>query len=808
MGGWWKDLQYAGRMIGKNRGTSFLAVVALALGIGLTATMFSIVQGAILRGLPFEDSERIQFVLLGSPANPGGSTISAHDYVDFRSRQQSFESLEGYAQSTFILTGAVGYPERVRGALFTPGVFKTLRVTPVIGRDFLESDAVPGAAPVIIVGYTVWQTQFQSDRNVIGRVITVNGKPTTVIGVAPAGFKFPNSQNAWMPLTITLPAKRATGSYVNAIGRLKETTNPAKATVEMETISAQLAQEHPENKDKRARISDFVPLAIGEEVVSTLYTMLGAVFGVMIIACVNVTNLQLARAADRTREIAVRVAIGAGRWRIVRQILIEGLVLSAVGAGLGILLAWGATDLFSRAIVDTDPPFWIDVRLDPVVLLFVSAITITAALVSSLLPGWRLARTDVNAALKDEGRGTTSLRMGRFSRWLVVVEVAVSCVLLVVSGLMTRSIIQNSRFDVPFATEDVLVGGVTLDERSFPKAPDTARGAVLIEEKLSQIAGVRAVALATGYPQAGGGSMIEIEGRKYESEDAYPRTQLIYNSTRYFDVLQVRPMMGRVFDSTDTQAGQQVAVVDQAFAQQHLPEGAIGRRIRFGERTDKGVQFETAPWLTVVGVVPALVGRTSGTQVNTVVFRPLTQSQSRGFTAFVAAASGEPLALTSPVRSSLAQIGEGTPLNTPRSLATAIWQQGWPVRVFGGLFMAFGVAALVLASAGLYGVMAFGVRQRTQEIGVRMAMGADRRGVLKMILWQGFWRVALAVAVGMIPGWRLAILMGELIRGVSPHDPLVLSLTAATLLASGLLASLVPALRAASVNPIVALRGD
>lgn len=262
--------------------------------------------------------------------------------------------------------------------LFTPGVQKTLRVTPVIGRDFLESDAVVGAPPVIIVEYTVWQTQFQSDPNVVGRVITVNGKPTTVIGAAPPKFKFPSSQNAWMPLT------------------------PTRATVEMETISSQLAQEFPENKDKRARVSDFIPLAIGQEVVSTLYTMLGAVFGVMIIACVNVTNLQLARAADRTREVAIRVAIGAGRWRIVRQILIEGLVLSAVGAGLGILLAWGATDLFSRAIVDTDPPFWIDVRLDPVVLLFVSAITMAAALVSSLLPGWRLARTDVNGALKDE----------------------------------------------------------------------------------------------------------------------------------------------------------------------------------------------------------------------------------------------------------------------------------------------------------------------------------------------------------------------------------------------------------------------
>lgn len=807
MGGWWQDLRYAGRMIGKHRGTSVLAVIALALGIGLTTTMFSIVQGVILRGLPFEDSDRILFLQLATPANPRGRSLSVHDYIDFRARQQSFESLEAYTQTSMTLTGAVGYPERVQGARFTPGVLRALRVTPMLGRDFLESDAVVGAPPVIILGHSVWQTQFQSDPTAVGRVIHVNGTATTIIGVAPPKFKFPNSQNAWMPLTITLPAKRGTGSFVSAIGRLKDGATAARAGTEVEAISMQLAQEHPENKDRRARVSDFVPLAIGTDVVSTLYTMLGAVFGVMIIACVNVTNLQLARAADRTREVAIRVAIGAGRWPIVRQSLAEGLLLSAAGAALGLALAWGATDLFSRAIVDTDPPFWIDVRLDPVVLLFVSLISVTAALVSSLLPGWRLAKTDVNGALKDEGRGTTSLRMGRFTRGLVIVEVTVSCVLLVVSGLMTRSIIVNSRFDIPFATEDVLFGGISLDERSFPKAPDYARGAALAEEKVSRIPGVRAVALATGFPQAGGGSVLEVEGRTYESEEARPRTQLIYHSTGYFDVLRVKPMMGRVFDASDTEGGLPVAIVDKAFAEQHLPEGAIGRRIRFGQQTEKGTTFDTAPWLTVVGVVPALAGTASADQVNTLVFRPLAQSPSRGLSLLVAT-SGEPVGAVGPVRLALAEVGEGTPLINPRSLADAIWQQGWPVRVFGGLFMAFGVAALVLASAGLYGVMAFGVRQRTQEIGVRMAMGADRRGVLTMILWQGFWRVAGAVALGMIPGWRLAILMGELIRGVSPHDPLVLSLTAATLLASGLLASLVPALRAASVNPIVALRGD
>lgn len=807
MGGWWQDLQYAARMIGKHRGTSFLAVVALALGIGLTTTMFSIVQGVILRGLPFEDAERILFLSLTTPSNTRGRSIGIHNYADFRERQQSFESLEAYTQTSMTLTGAAGYPEQVQGARFSPGVLRVLRVTPILGRDFNEGDAVAGAQPVIILGYSVWESQFQSSPDAIGRTVYVSGTATTVIGVAPQGFKFPQSQNAWLPLTVTLPEKRGTGSSVNAIGRLKPGVTQARASTEMATIAAQLAQVHPENKDLRGRVTDFVPLAIGGDVVSTLYTMLGAVFGVMIIACVNVTNLQLARAADRTREVAIRVAIGAGRWRIVRQSLIEGLVLSTVGAALGLALAWAGTDFFSRAIVDTDPPFWIDVHIDPAVLAFVMAITITAALVSSLLPGWRLARTDVNGALKDEGRGTTSLRMGRFTRWLVVVEVAVSCVLLVVSGLMTRSIIQNSRFDIPFATEDVLTGGIRLDARSFPAAPDLKRGMVQIEEKLAGVPGVRAAALATGYPLAGGGSTLAVEGETYDTENPHPRAQLISGSQKYFDVLRVKPMLGRTFLAGDIDGALPVAVVDEVFARQHLPGGPIGRRIRIGDFTDKGVVFDTSVWLTVVGVVPALAEAGASDQVTALVFRPLAQSSSRGVSLFLAT-TGDPLAPIPEVRARLAQVGEGTPLINPETLANDIWEQGWPVRVFGGLFMAFGVASLVLASAGLYGVMSFGVRQRTQEIGVRMAMGAGRGTVLRMILWQGVWRVAAAVAVGMLPGWQLAVLMGDLIRGVSPSDPLVLSLTAATLLASGAVASLVPALRAASVNPIVALRGE
>jgi putative ABC transport system permease protein len=797
-------------MIAKHKGSSLLAVVALALGIGLTTTMFSIVQGAILRGLPFEDSEKIQHLAIASPNTRGrGEAVSFHDFTDWRRQQTSFEFLEGYNQTQLMVTGSTGYPERLRGSRVTPGLFRALKVAPMLGRDFTDADAQPGAPAVIIIGHRVWESRYQSKADAIGQVLVVNGVPTTVIGVMPPKFGFPQTQNAWVPLTITLDPKRGSGGRLSVVGRLRDDVSTARASSEMLQISDQLASAYPiENKDKRARVTPYVKTQIGDEVVNTLFTMLAAVFGVMIIACVNVTNLQLARAAERTKEVAVRSALGAGRWRIIRQILVEGLVLSSVGALLGIGMAWAGTAAFMRQVVDTNPPFWIDVRVDTAVLLFVTAITVTAALVSSLVPGWRLAKTDINSTLKDEGRGTTSLRMGRFTRWLVVVEVAVSCVLLVVSGLMIRSIIENSRFTSPFATEDVFFGAVNLDERSFDKEPDILRGNQLVEEKLSQVPGVRAVALGTDYPRGGGGTRIAVEGKTVESNDAYPRAQIISTSTKYFDVLRVKPMMGRAFTEADVNGGQLVAIIDESFARRHMPEGAIGRRIRFGRETEKGLSFDTSPWLTVVGVVPSLVEANSSNNQNAdIIYRPLTQSPSRNY--FVLASTGAtPTAIANDVRQALAGIGEGTPISNINSLQLELLRQGWATRLFGGIFTLFGFAALLLASAGLYGVMAFGVRQRTQEIGVRMAMGASRNGVLWMILWQGMWRVALAVALGLVPGWQVGNLMEGLLNGIDPLDPLVLSATAGTMLLSGALASLAPALRAASVDPVVALRGQ
>jgi putative ABC transport system permease protein len=798
---WLQDLRYGARMIVKRPGTSAIAIVAFALGIGLTTTMFSIVQGVILRGLPFPESDRIMLVARARVQRPDGrNDPPAHDLADWRAQQKSFESLAGYFNQGVTISGDTGFPERLRGVRMTPNTLSVLRVAPAIGRDFSEADAVPGAPAVALIGHRVWQARFKSDPNVAGATARINGTPTTIVGVLPEKFGFPESHEIWLPAALTLPAKRGEGSSFRVIGRLRDGVTLESAKTEMTAIAAQLAATYPENKDTIARVSPFIEESIPTRIKTTFYTMLAAVLGVMLIACVNVTNLQIARAAERTKEFAIRSALGSGRWRILRQSLAEGLVLAVIGAVLGLALAQYGVVYFMEAIANTQPPFWIDVRLDLTVLAFVTAITVTAALISSVAPGLRVARADTHSVLKDDTRGATSLRMGRFGRWLVVVEVTVSCILLVVSGLMIRSILTTSRIDYPFATRDVFFANTNFDSRTHPDTPAAHRAIEQFEERLSRIPGVRRAALANGLPGTGFSPPFSLEGQTYAKPEDRPRAAQIAATPGYFDVLGVSVREGRLFTPADTAGSEQIAVVDEAFAARHLAGGPVlGRRIRFGD--------EKAPWIAIVGVVPSLAQAQREGQIVESVYLPLAQTSDRAGNVLVRT-NGDPVALTSAVRSALAEVSPETPIANPNSLAGEFWRRGWAFRLFGGLFLTFGAAALFLAAAGLYGVMAFTVRRRTQEIGVRMALGASRRSVLRMVLWQGCWRVGLGVAIGLWPGWFLATQMRELLSNVSPADPVVHVTTAVTLLLAGALASLVPALRASSVDPLTALRRD
>ncbi|MGE3274990.1 MAG: ABC transporter permease [Vicinamibacterales bacterium] len=808
------DLRLAFRMMGKQPGMALLAVVALALGIGLTTTMFSIVNGAVLRGLPFPEAHRILHFAPFDIAEQDDGPMDVWTYAEFERRQTSFSSIAGFSIATANLVGPAGVPERYIGTFVTANTFRLLQVQPLLGRDFRDEESQPGAEPVVIIGYRVWQDLFEGDPDIVGKPVRMNGTIRTVVGVMPQDFLFPVRNDVWAPLTVTTEHPAAAGGPgppdapgrlqdspgLEVIGRLRDGVTRAQASAEMATIWHQLQLEFPTEYDGyTTEVKTYIEEFIGSETVNALYTMLAAVFGVLIIACVNVANLVLARAAERAREIAVRTAIGAGRWRVVRQMLVEVLVLSAVGAAIGVGIASVGIDLFNRAIVDTSPPFWIDIRIDGTVLLFVTLATVVAALAAGIVPALRASRADLMLVMNDEGRGNSSMRMGRFSRGLVVVEMALSFGLLVVSGLVIQSLVNLGRADFGFAAADVWSGRVTLSAADYPGEDDRRQVADAILARMRALPGVRNAAVATGLPLGGPYASVRLPGRQYATERDYERAHSFTVSDGYFETLRIPVRGGRSFDSRDTATGTPTAIVNESFARQYFPDGAIGRQLALATGAHQD-------WRTIVGIVPDLgVGRGPGDTVSAAIYLPMAQVPVQGF-ALVAATSGAPLELTAAARDAVRAVDPNLPLYGVTTAAEAIESSTWAFWVFGSLFLAFGAAALVMATVGLYGVMAFAVSRRTQEIGVRMAMGAGGADVLRMVLRQGVTQVLIGILLGVGLAAALSNAMYVLFFGVTPFDPVTFVGVGAVLAATGIAACLVPALRAARTDPMTALR--
>jgi predicted permease len=795
-----RDLRFAARSAFRQPGLSALAIVALALGIGLTTTMFSIVNGAILRGLPFPESERIVHMAPFSLADSDDRDADIHTFTEFRDRQRSFDELAAFQFQSANVVGPSGIPSRYEGARTTSNTFRLLRVTPVLGRDFTDDDGRPGAAPVVMIGDRVWQERFDRSPDAIGAPLRVNGTVMTVVGVMPRGFRFPGTEDLWPALVVDpLGTKPGEGPGLETIGRLKPGVSMDEAGAEMAVIWRQLEQAYPERYPggDTVEVKTYIEEFIGSETISALFTMLAAVFGVLIIACANVANLVLARAAVRTREIALRTAIGASRWQVVRLMLVEVLVLAVLGAAAGVALAQVGITLFNRAIVDTDPPFWLDIRIDTTVLAFVAAATAVAALVSGIVPALRASRADLSAVLSDEGR-TTGLRMGRFSRALVVGEMAVSFGLLVMAGLIIQSLANLATADFGFAMRDVWSARVALPTDDYP---DETRRRQFVDAALArmrELPGVVSVAAGTSPPMGGPRWNVSLPGQTYASDRDRPQVHGLVVSNDYFHVFRVM-VEGRAFDDRDRDGGAPVAIVNRAFAERFYPEGALGRQVALATTAHREMR-------EIVGIVPDLgMGQGPEDPIREAVYVPLAQVPLQGLSLY-AHVSGSPLNLSAPARDAVRAVDANLPIFNIATLQEAFDRNAWPFRVFGSLFVAFGAAALFLATVGLYGVMAFSVRRRTPEIGVRMAMGADARSVLGMVLRQGLWQIVLGIVLGAGLGYLLGSAMSLLLFGVRPYDPLVFSGIAATLAAAGVAACLIPARRAARVDPMTALR--
>jgi predicted permease len=796
-----QDLRYGARKLLHNPGFSAVSVVTLALGIGLTTTMFSIVYGALMRGLPFEHGERVVAVRRANPARGQERLdVTVHDLIDYRAQARSFEGLAAYNAGTMNVSGAEK-PERFDGGWVSANAFQLLRVRPYLGRAFRPGEDEPGAPPVVVLGYDLWQSRYGGDRAILGRVIRVNGEQAEVIGVMPPKFAFPSSEKLWVPLRLKLPAKRGDGDQYAVFGRLRPGVSLDRAQVEMQGIARRLATQYPEsNRDITAAVEPFTKSFIGKEPTQLLKTMLFAVFLVLLIACANVANLLLSQAAMRAKEVGIRTAMGASRLRIVLQFLTEPLALALVAAVLGTLLAAEGVHLFNAAIAGTNPPFWLQIRIDGPILLFVLGITLFATFVSGVLPAIRASGANVNEVLKDESRGSSSFRGGRLSRALVVFEIALSVGLLVAAGLTIESVTRLRRMDYGFPTRQVFTARVGLPESVYHDSAAQIRFYDQLYARLADLRGVESYTLTGMLPVLGAPtSTFAVEGKAYAQPRDYPETHFVTTYPGYFRTFRVQ-LDGRDFNSSDTQDGAPVAIVNRSFARKHFgSESPIGRRFRMGDASS------TEPWRTIVGVVPDMWNDGTENRKPESVYLPFAQAPQR-YVSVVILPRGAPGAMTAPVRGLVSTLDPDLPIYFVKTLRERIDEETWFYRVFGALFMIMGAVALVLAAVGLYGVMAFNVSRRTREMGVRMALGARPADVVRLVMRQG----VIQLAIGLVLGLGLAYMLGRLLTmilfQVSAVDVLAYGATLAVLTLSALAASYIPARRATRVDPMVALR--
>jgi predicted permease len=800
------DWRMAARMFVRQPGLTAAAVVALALGVALTTLLFSIGYGIFLRGLPVPEGDRIMAVTISSIGTGQRNLgVGIHDFEDWRVAQRSFESLAAARFASLNVVVREGQPERLRGAFMSGDGFSVLRVQPLLGRTLVPDDATPGARPALVLGYGAWTAYFGSDPQVIGRTVRADGQPATIVGVMPKGFAFPESQEAWMALQADpLALPRGSGPTQLVYGRLRPGVDPAGARADLGTIAARLARQYPDTNRNLVPVVRPYTETMGSDDENAVFFMMlivGLGFGVLLVACANVSNLLLARAVARTRDTALRAALGAGRRRLVTQMLAETAVLALGGTLVGLLLAQAGIVWFNRSIVNLNPPFWVKVGLDGAALAFAAGLTGVSALVSGLVPAWRASRGDVSGLLKDGAR-SGSMRLGRASRVLVTGEIAVSFALLVIAGLMGRSIANLGTHEYGFAMDNVFTARVALPEQQYPDSDSRARFATALADRVAALPGVRSATLASALPGLPADrTPVAIDGRVYQDASEFPVVRTAVIGPRYFETFDRSLVRGRDFTAADDDTAPRVVIVNASFATRYFPgSDPVGGRVRLG-------RDRTAPWATVVGIAPDLYMSGAKDRDRAGLYVPLAQGQAR--TVSVAAlAAGSPLALTAAVRAQLRTIDPDLPLYVPKTLSAAVDESLWGYRVFGPLLVLIGAASLFLATVGLYSLMSFAMRQRTGEIGLRMALGARATDVARLVAGQVTVEVAVGLAAGGALGAGLAQASRAMLFHVQPGDPLTYAAIVATLTLATAAAAWRPVRHAIRVDPVVALRDE
>jgi putative ABC transport system permease protein len=800
-----QDLRFAFRMIRKKPWFSAAIVVTLALGMGANTTVFSLVNAVLFKPLPFPGGNRLVMASATNLTSGRDSiNISYPDFRDFRQNSKSFEHMEAFAGDAFTLGERGNPPDRYQGGRVSSGMFDMLRANPVIGRGFQPSDEKPGAEQVVLLGYGVWKDRYAKDPNVVGRAVRVNEKPAVVIGVMPEGFKFPNNEDLWLAVVPDAEAEKRTNRNYRVIGILKEGSSIAEARAELGIVAKRLAQEYPDtHKDFGATVQTFHEAMNGGQIKLVFLLLMGAVGFVLLIACANVANMLLGRAVERAREVSVRAAMGASRWRLVRQLLVESVILSFFGGLLGLVLANFGIKAFGLAVANVGKPYWIDFSMNYTVFAYFAGLTVLAGVIFGLAPALSASRVDLNVTLKEGSRGSGGPRGGYLSGALVVFQFTLAVVLLSGAGLMIRSFLAAQNEFSGMNADRILTSRVTLPRSRFPKPEDRQQFFEKLLPRVAAIPGAIEVAITSANPGSGGaGTTFEVEGKPVADAAKRPAATEIVATKGYLHLVGWSLLRGKDFDDSDGLAGKETVIVSQKFASQYFPRhDEIGKQIRLYDRDNK-----PRPWMTIIGVMPDFRQRPPMDQSNDPVILLPYRFENYASMSVLVRSQGPPVALTAGIRNEVQQIDRDLPLFNTMPLTEVFHQQRWYLSVFGTLFLIFAMVAMGMAAVGIYAVMAHAASLRTREIGIRMALGGTVRSILLLILGRGVKQLALGMALGLAAAFAVCRLMAQLLFMVSPSDPITFLTVAVTLGLVGLAAVFFPARRAARLDPLRALR--